>query len=198
MDGGRGVRWRSPHTMNLLVHNLIEKVPDAQVNVLEASRVPAIERANSGLVGKYISFGEYLREVIAITKLMPEIVCLSVGMEPGELERIENNELQPEKIPHELMAKIAFYFRVPFDALARLLNETLRVFSMKSSVSAVHARSTCYDAKGAAIQASSVNKILEKLAQKKGTSPSREQVGTDYLAKVKDALERLQSVGAKE
>jgi YgiT-type zinc finger domain-containing protein len=185
-------------SMNLLVHNLIEKVPDAQVNVLEASRVPAIERANSGLVGKYISFGEYLREVIAITKLMPEIVCLSVGMEPGELERIENNELQPEKIPHELMAKIAFYFRVPFDALARLLNETLRVFSMKSSVSAVHARSTCYDAKGAAIQASSVNKILEKLAQKKGTSPSREQVGTDYLAKVKDALERLQSVGAKE
>jgi transcriptional regulator with XRE-family HTH domain len=181
-------------SMNLLVHNLIEKVPDAAVNVLEAARIPAVERANAGLLGNYISFGEYIREVIVAAKLMPEVVCLSIGMEPGELVQIENNELHPEKISYELTAQIADFFRVPFDVLTRFLNETLKIITMKSSVSAVHARSTCYDAKGAGIQASSVNKILEKLAQKKGPEKSREKVSDEYLAKVKAALERLQSV----
>ncbi len=179
-------------SMNLLVHNLIEKVPDASVNVLEMARIPVIEKTNAGLLGSHISLGEYIREVIAAARLVPEIVCLSIGMEPGELVRIENNDLQPEKIPCELTAKIALYFRIPFDALARLLNETLKVLTMKSAVSAVHARSTCYDAKGAGIQASSVNKILEKLAQKKGAEQGQTQVSDDYLAKVKAELERLQ------
>lgn len=183
-------------SMNLLVHNLIEKIPDAPANVLETSRIPAIEQANAVLLGKYISFGEYIREVISFTKIMPEVVCLSVGMEPGELVSIENNDIQPEKIHYELTAKVALYFRLPFDVLTRLLNESLRIFVMKSSVSAVHARSTCYDAKGASIQASSVNKILEKLAQKKGSTQSQQQVSADYLAKVKSALERLQGVEA--
>lgn len=179
-------------SMNLLVHNLIEKVPDAPVNVLETERIPIIEKTNAGLLDSYISLGEYIREVIAAARLMPEVVCLSIGMEPGELVRIENNDLQPEKISCELTAKIALYFRIPFDALARLLNETLKVLTMKSAVSAVHARSTCYDAKGAGIQSSSVNKILEKLAQKKGAEQSQPQVSHDYLAKVKAVLERLQ------
>jgi len=179
-------------SMNLLVHNLIEKVPDASVNVLEMARIPVIEKTNAELLGSYISLGEYIREVIAAARLMPEIVCLSIDMEPGDLVRIENNDLQPEKIPCELTAKIALYFHIPFDALARLLNETLKVLTMKGAVSAVHARSTCYDAKGAGIQASSVNKILEKLAQKKGVEQSQTQVSDDYLAKVKAELERLQ------
>lgn len=179
-------------SMNLLVHNLIEKVPDASVNVLEMARIPVIEKTNAELLGSYISLGEYIREVIAAARLRQEIVCLSIDMEPGDLVRIENNDLQPEKIPCELTAKIALYFRIPFDALARLLNETLKVLTMKSAVSAVHARSTCYDAKGAGIQASSVNKILEKLAQKKGVEQSQTQVSDDYLAKVKAELERLQ------
>lgn len=179
-------------SMNLLVHNLIEKVPDAAVNVLESARIPAIERANAGLLGNYISFGEYIREVIAAAKLMPEVVCLSIGMELAELVRIENNDLQPEKIPCELTAKIALYFRIPMDVLTRLLNEALKVLTMKSAVSAVHARSTCYDAKGAGIQASSVNKILEKLAQRKGPEQRPQRVSDDYLAKVKTSLEKLQ------
>lgn len=183
-------------SMNLLVHNLIEKVPGAPVNVLETSRIPAIERANAGLLDNNISFGEYIREVISATKVMPEVVCLSMEMEQEELVRIENNELQPEKIPYELTAKFALYFMLSFDVLTKLLNETLRVFVMKSSVSAVHARSTCYDAKGSAIQTSSVNKILEKLAQKKGTAQSSQQVSVDYLAKVKATMEKFQ--GAKE
>lgn len=179
-------------SMNLLVHNLIEKIPDARVNLLESERIAAIEKANAELTVKYISFGEYLREVFISTRLLPDVVCGTVGIEPAELARIENNDVAPEKTPPEVTARIAYYFRLKFDTLTRLLNEAVRVFIMKGSVSMVHARSTCYDAKGTAMQASSVNKILEKLAQKKSPDQGQQQVSEAYLAKVKAALARLE------
>jgi putative zinc finger/helix-turn-helix YgiT family protein len=182
-------------SMNLLVHNLIEKVPDARVNLLEGDRIAAIEKANARLLGQYISFGEYIREVVATTRLLPDVVCTTVGIEPAELARIQNNDVEPERTPAEVTARLAQFFRLTVDALKKLLNETLKVIAMKSSVTAVHARSTCYDAKGAAVQASSVNKIMEKLAQKKGTEPGRKQVSEEYLAKVNAILTRLNEEG---
>ena len=182
-------------SMNLLVHNLIEKVPDARVNLLVSERIAAVEKANARLLGQYISFGEYIRESMAATKLLPEVVCASVGIEAADLTRIQNNDVAPESIPPERTARLAYFFRISFDPLKKLLNEAANVFAMKSSVTAVHARSTCYDAKGAAVQASSVNKIMEKLAQKKGPEPGRKQVSEEYLAKVKTILERLNEKG---
>lgn len=179
-------------SMNLLVHNLIEKVPDARVNLLDSERIAAIEKANATLIGQYISFGEYIREAIFATRLLPDAVCLSVGIEPAELDKIQNNDVAPEKTPPEVTARIAHYFRLPFDPLKKLLNEALKVFTMKSSVTAVHARTTCYDAKAAAVQASSVNKIMEKLAQKKVGDQSQKQVSEEYLAKVQAALEKME------
>jgi DNA-binding transcriptional regulator YiaG len=182
-------------SMNLLVHNLIEKVPDARVNLLESERIAAIEKVNAKLLVQYISFGEYIREAMAAVKLLPEVVCVSVGIEPAELVKIQNNDVEPERTPAEVTAKLAYFFRVTVDHLKRLLNEAAKVTAMKSSVKAVHARSTCYDAKGAAVQASSVNKIMEKLAQKKGAGQSQKQVSEEYLAKVKSILERLNETG---
>jgi hypothetical protein len=181
--------------MNLLVHNLIEKVPDARVNLLDSERIASIEKVNAKLLVQYISFGEYIREAMAAVKLLPEVVCASVGIEPAELVRIQNNDVEPERTAAEVTAKLAYFFRVTVDHLKRLLNEAAKVTAMKSSVKAVHARSTCYDAKGAAVQASSVNKILEKLAQKKGAGQSQKQVSEEYLAKVKSILERLNETG---
>lgn len=178
--------------MNLLVHNLIEKVPTAGVNLLENERVIAIHKANAPLLGEYVSFGEYIREVIAATKLLPDVVCNFVGIELAELVKIENNEVAPEQIPPEVTARIVQFFEVPFDNLKRMLNEALSVFKMKNSVTSVHARSTSYDAKGAAVQSSSINKIVEKLAQKKAGRQEQAQVSEEYLAKVKTALDNLQ------
>jgi DNA-binding XRE family transcriptional regulator len=182
-------------SMNLLVHNLIEKVPDARVNLLENDRIAAVEKANVKLLGQYISFGEYIREVVGATRILPDVVCASVGIEAAELVRIQNNDVEPERTPAEVTAKMAHFFRINFDALKKLLNETVKVIAMKGDVTAVHARSTCYDAKGAAVQASSVNKIMEKLAQKKGAGQSQKQVSEEYLAKVKSILERLNETG---
>lgn len=182
-------------SMNLLVHNLIEKVPDAQVNVVESARNASIDKANEALLGRYISFGEYVREAMAATRLRPDVVCTLVGMEPAELARIQNNETAPEKTPPEVMARLAHFFGLTKDALKRLLSEAATIFAMKGSVTAVHARRPSYDAKGAAMQSSSINKILEKLSQKKGADQVRQVVSEEYLAKVNAILVRLHEYG---
>ncbi|MDA3833846.1 MAG: type II toxin-antitoxin system MqsA family antitoxin [Spirochaetales bacterium] len=178
-------------SMNLLVHNLIDKVPAARVNLLESERIDAIEMANAKLLGQYISFGAYIREMMATTNLLLEFVCTSVGIEPTEFTRIQNNDMAPEKIPAEVLARIARFFRLTSEGLKLMLNETLKVITFKSSVTAAHTRSTCYDAKGAAIQASSINKIMEKLAQKKEAEQGQGQVSQEYLDKVSSIMARL-------
>lgn len=182
-------------SMNLLVHNLIEKIPDARVNLLNNERIAAIEKANAALLNQYISFGEYLREVIAATRLLPDVVCAAIGIKPTELGRIKDNDVSPEKTSPEITARIAHYFGLKLDVLKKLLNESLSVFVMKGSVTMVHARSTCYDAKGTAMQASSVNKILEQLAKKKGAAKPEMAVSDEYLSKVSAILSQLNDAG---
>lgn len=182
-------------SMNLLVHNLIEKVPDAQVNLLLNARNSAIQKANSSLLKKCMSFGEYIREVIVATRLMPDVVCAFLSIEPADLVKIENNDIAPEKISPEVTARIVQFFNLTLDNLKLLLNTTLTVFDMKNSATMVHARSTSYDAKGVTVQASSINKVLEKLAQKRGVEQRQKQISEDYLALVKAALDNLQQTG---
>jgi putative zinc finger/helix-turn-helix YgiT family protein len=178
-------------SMNLLVHNLIEKVPDARVNLLPNERTTAIQKANTSLLEQYISFGEYIRDVIAATRLLPDLVCASIEIEQAFLTKIENNDIPPEQISPDITARIARFFGLTLDNLRRLLNANLSIFDMKNSITSMHARSTCYDAKGAAVQTSSVNKVLEKLSQKKGGAQEHKLVSDDYLARVIAAMERL-------
>ena len=182
-------------SMNLLVHNFIEKFPDTKVNLIPSERVAAISKANSSLLEQYLSFGEYVREVISATRLLPDLVCASLEIEPATLTRIENNDFAPEQISPDVTARIVQFFGLTLDNLKRLLNATLSIVTMKNSATVVHARSTSYDAKGAAVQASSVNKVLEKLAQKRGETAQQKLVSDDYLAKVKAALDALPQAG---
>jgi transcriptional regulator with XRE-family HTH domain len=180
-------------SMNLLVHNLIEKVPGAAVNLFVSERNAALERVNTRILGQETTFGEYIRKAIEAIKLFPGIVCDSVGVEPAVLTKLQNNGVEPEKIPVDVSAKFAYFFRLNIDILGNLLNNAHGVFEMKSNVTAVHARSTSYDGKAATIQDSTVNKILEKLAQKKGGLLAKRSVSEDYLSKVKAVLSQLNS-----
>jgi putative zinc finger/helix-turn-helix YgiT family protein len=182
-------------SMNLLVHNFIEKFPDAKVNLIPSERLAAISKANSSLLEQYLSFGEYIREVINATRLLPDLVCTSLEIEPATLTRIENNDFAPEQISPDVTARIVQFFGLTLDNLKRLLNTTLTIVTMKNSANVVHARTTSYDAKGAAAQARSVNMMLEKLAQKRGESTQQYQVSDGYLAKVQAALDALLQAG---
>jgi len=178
-------------SMNLLVHGLIDRIPEARVNLMDEERIAAVERANARILEANISFGEYIREVITSTKLLPDIVCSLLGVEVSDFTKIQNNEIVPENIPVEITARLANFFRLSFDVVSRLLTSSLNIIVMKNSVTAVHARSTCYDGKEVAIQSSSVNKIMEKLAQQNGSIPGQKEVSKEYLDKVSEAMSRL-------
>lgn len=178
-------------SMNLLVHNFIEKFPAAKVNLIPAERSAAIKKVNSSLLEQYLSFGEYIREVISTTRLLPDLVCSSLKIDPATLTRIENNDFAPEQISPEVTARIVQFFGLTLDNLKRLLNATQSIVTMKNSATVVHARTASYNAKGAAAQARSVNLRLEKLAQKKGGAVEHKLVSDDYLAKVQAALDAL-------
>jgi DNA-binding transcriptional regulator YiaG len=178
-------------SMNLLVHNLIEKIPDASVNVLEQPRLAAIEKANQSLLPNQLSFGAYLREVIAATRLMPEVVSRSVGIPPVEFIRIENNDVTPEKIPPEVTAQIADYFKLPFDILVDQLNASLKTAALADSSAAVHENSAKYDGKGGVSQPKQGSLEQGKAGQESGNHQGYPQVGEEYLAEVRAAMDRI-------
>ena len=177
-------------SMNLLVHNLIARIPDAPVNIFARERFFAIEKANAFLVNGDLSFGGYLRQVISLTRLMPDIVSASVGIASGQLASIENDEFPPEKIPPQVTAKIAHFFNLPFEILVRQLNELLKIIAMRNSATAVHDWTSCYEGKGMSKE-SDVAK-LQKAARVKGAPFSSPQVSAEYLAKVKVALQGIE------
>lgn len=190
---GRWERGDSDITpsMNLLVHNLIERVPGAAVNLFPLERSKTLDGLNPQLLGLDTSFGEYLRNAIEGAKLFPAIICDAMGITSQELTKLQNNEVEPEKIPVEVSARFVRFFRLSIDALRNLMNNSIGILDMKSGVTAVHARSTSYDGKGASIQDSSVNKILEKLAQQKGGLQVKRSVSEQYLAKVNAAFSQM-------
>jgi len=184
-------------SMNLLVHNLIDRVLDAPVNIFVRERLAAIEKANASLAKNDLTFGQYLRDVIAFTKLIPDIVSTSVEIAPSELARIENDELPPERIPHEVTAKLAHYFSLPFDVLSHLLDETQKAAPMQGPDGAVPDLCTPYDGKGGAPPADHAGGARGRLAQPNGKPPDFPKVGAEYLAQVKAALERLEGTQSR-
>ena len=176
--------------MNLLVHTLIEKIPFASVNVFEKERVAAIEKANISLVKNDPSFGEYLQKMIALTRLMPDIVSVSLGITPAELARIENNELAAEKIPHEITAKIAHYFKLPFETLMSQLSEASKIAAARDSGTAVYDISCRFNGRKVAKRPSRVSRVNHIPVQGKGAPQNYPQLSAAYLAKMRTALKK--------
>jgi YgiT-type zinc finger domain-containing protein len=174
-------------SMNLLVHNLIEKIPAAPVNVLDRERVAAIEKANASLATHDLSLGSYLQKAIGSTKLNPEVVSASIGLGVAEFVKITNDEVLPQKIPHEVTAKIAHYFHLPFDVLVSQLNALQKIPLMEGS-SAVHDLSGPY---AGTMPAGKVSSGMKKAAREREAELYDSRVSEEYLAKVRSALERL-------
>jgi hypothetical protein len=184
--------------MNLLVHNLIERVPGASVNVFERERIAAIKKANASLVKLDISLGSYLGKVIDLTKLNPEIVSTSIGLPVTEFVKISNDEVFPQKIPHEVAAKIAHYFNLPFDTLASQLNALQKIVVTESYATSVHDLSLPYNRKDEILLKNKVTCGKEIPDQEKGKPKNFPRVSEEYLAKVSAALKEItDSTGKK-
>lgn len=187
-----------PLSINLLVHNLIERIPDAPVNVFEKQRVAAIEKANAYLLKNDLSFGEYLQKVLALTRLMPDIVSASVGVDPAEFLKIRNNVVPPERIPPEVTARIARYFSLPVDTLVLQLNGSQRSTFLKHSGNAVPERPHRFDGRFLPSRSPKLSMVYYKPAQEKEPLQDCPKLSEEYLARVKAAIGGLQWAPGQE
>ena len=176
-------------SMNLLVHQFIERFPEARVNLIETEMRAEIEKAKVRYLNTSVSLGEFVRSVIQTTKIVTDIVCSRLGIEVRELERIENNDLPPESIPVGVSVNILKFFQLTIDNLQQLLDNTLKIQNVKSQVSFMHARTLHYGKKAESMYVRSMNKILEKYVIEE-TPESRPSVNPEYLKKVSACLQQ--------
>jgi DNA-binding XRE family transcriptional regulator len=186
----RGESEISP-SMNLLIHQLIDRFPQAKVNLFESEMVIEIEKAKRNCLTDSVSLGEFIRSVIQSTKLLKDVVCEKIEIKIDALEKIENNELHPEKIPEKVAANIVKFFHLTMANLRDLLDSTLKLFSLREGVSFVHARQSTYGKKTSAIETRSINKILEQYARGDTVIP-QQTISSAYLKRVGAYLQTTQ------
>jgi putative zinc finger/helix-turn-helix YgiT family protein len=174
-------------SMNLLVHNLIDKSPVASSNLLDAAMRASIEKAKSYYLHDSVSLGELIRNALMSTKILPEVVSNKLGLKIEELSRLENNELDPKDIPTTTYASFLEFFDLTKDNLRHLLLNTLSVRDVRQKISFVHTRKTSYTT---ASESRSINKILEKYINKED-SARRDSTRPEYIKEIDGYLKGL-------
>lgn len=141
---GRWERGESELTpsMNLLIHNLIDKMPVAKVNLIESEMNRKISDARRKIVlhDKNISFGKYIKNCIEASGILPFIVCERVDIKEDSLRSIENNKIDITSLGPELVYKLAKFFQATYDELENMLRKSLELFCLDGDVSYIHAR----------------------------------------------------------
>jgi len=181
-------------SMNLLIHQFIERFPEARVNLIEAEMQAEIEKARIRYLTTSVSLGEFIRNVIQTTKIVTDIVCNRLGIAAGELEHIENNDLPPESIPAGISANILKFFHLTMDNLRQLFDNTLKIQGLKRQVSYMHVRTPHHGKAAESMYARSMNKILEKYVTE-DVSDLQLSINPEYLKKVRICLQQKEISG---
>lgn len=170
-------------SMNLLIHQLIERFPEARVNLIESEMRAEIEKARRRFLTDSVSLGEFIRNVLRMAKIATDVVCDKIGITARDLERIENNELSPERIPARISANILRFFQLTMDNLRQLFENTLKIQGLKQQISFMHTRTCLYDKTTETARIRSMNKILEQYAVEE-KSLLQTSVNPAYLQKI--------------
>ncbi len=176
-------------SMNLLIHQFMERFPKARVNLIEAEMQAELEKAKTRYLTDSVSLGEFIRNVIQATNILIDIVCSRVGVKAGVMESIANNDLPPESIPAETSANILKFFHLTMDNLRRLFENTKEIQRLKKQVSFMHARTSNHGEAAESTRARSMNKILEKYVAE-DTTKYRISVNAEYLKKISACLQK--------
>lgn len=182
-------------SMNLLVHQFMERFPKVRVNLIEAEMQAELEKAKTRHLTDSVSLGEFIRDVIQTTNILIDIVCSRVGVKAGVMESIANNDLPPESIPAEISANILKFFHLTMNDLRRLFDNTKKIQLVKGQVSFMHARTSNYGEAAESMRARSMNKILEKYVAE-DTPKYRRSVNAEYLKKISACL-RKEGIGRR-
>ena len=176
-------------SMNLLIHQFMERFPKARVNLIEAEMQAELEKAKIRYLTDSVSLGEFIRNVIQATNILIDIVCSRVGVKAGVMESIANNDLPPESIPAVISVNILKFFHLTMDDLRRLLENTKEIQRLKRQVSFMHARTPNYGEAAESMRARSMNKVLEKYVAE-DASKFRISVNPEYLKKIRACLQK--------
>jgi transcriptional regulator with XRE-family HTH domain len=176
-------------SMNLLIHQFIERFSEAKVNLIEDEMVAEIEKAKTRYLTPSVSLGEFIRSVMQKTNILTDIVCSRLGAKMRDMERIQSNDLPPESIPTRVSANIIKFFHLTMDDLRLLFENTRKIQGLKDRVSFMHARSTHYGRTAEPTRMRSMNKILEKYVAE---DPQKFNISidSDYLKKVASSLRK--------
>ena len=137
----RGVVDITP-SMNLLVHNFIDKISIAKVNLIESFMNKEIMSAKTKILSlnDNISFGKYLNAFFAQTGVLPAIFCQKIDLSEETLRKIETNSIDITRLNVEKIYSIAELLKLKFPELAKMLKKSFEVFYLSSDVSFIHAR----------------------------------------------------------
>jgi len=180
-------------SMNLLVHQLIERFPEARVNLIESEMVSEIEKAKDRYLSNSISLGEFMRNVMKATKILPDIVSDRIGLKVADLDRIENNELAPENIPVKVVVNILKLFHLTIDNLKHLFENTMKINLLRGQVSFIHMRQAKYGKGILSSQSKSINKILEHYVME-SDSTTKQTINPDYMERVENCLKNVEKI----
>ena len=184
----RGELAISP-SMNLLIHQFIERFSEAKVNLIEEEMVAEIEKAKTRYLTPSVSLGEFIRNVMQKTNILTDIVCIRLAVKMRDMESIQNNELSPESIPTRVSANILKFFHLTMDDLRLLFENTLKIQRLKGRVSFMHVRSTHYGRAAEPTHMRSMNKILEKYVAE-DVPKFNISINPEYLKKVEASLRK--------
>lgn len=177
-------------SMNLLVHNFMDRFREARVNLIEAEMQAAIKEAQERYFDETLSLGEFIRKVLSATKILPEVICRKIGSQIELFNQIQNNEVFPEKIPIEISANILIFFQITMKKLRQLLDNALAVYQLREKVSFIHTRKANYGQEGVVSQSRSINKILEQYLDQERPSSSKDTISEAYIKKIEDYVKK--------
>ena len=118
-------------SMKLLVYHLIDKFPEAKVNLIDIYMNKEIALNKSRVFTQNSSLGDFIRNICSVTKLHNETVSSKIEADDSYLGKIINNEIIPEDIPVNITGNIVKFFKLTIEELVSLLNNSLKVIVLR-------------------------------------------------------------------
>lgn len=186
---GRWERGDSEITpsMNLLIHNFIDRVPTAKVNLIESEMTKRILDAKQSIFSreKAISLGKFIKDCIEQTGVLPLIVCEHVDIKEECLRNIENNKIDITSVGPEIVYRLAKFFKTTYEELEQMIRKSLDLYRLGGEVSYIHARVVDNKKGLTRDEESSLADILEAINASCPDVPPTIDIAKDYLEKVK-------------
>jgi transcriptional regulator with XRE-family HTH domain len=175
-------------SMNLLVHNFIDKMPIAKVNLIESfmdKEILSVKRKILSLNDK-ISLGKYLNEFFTLTGILPAIISQQVEISGDILRKIETHSIDIPSLNLDRVYSIAKFLKLSFSELAKMLRCSFEVFHSKDMVSFMHTRTVDTKSTLSKDEEDSIADIMEALTlnEEIGSKNSDISVIEEYIEQV--------------